>query len=253
MSGSSFMRGVSAGAMAIAFVSTQASAQQTLPSIDVGAAPRGRPQSARPAASAAPARPAPTRPIAPAPVIVAAPPGFSAERMKLPVYRDPPGQTVTSVDTKRFENESLATVGDLVQYSPGVQVYQGNSARDMNISIRGSGARSSTGLSNIVVLEDGFSMTPVNGGGTNIATTLGMAPQAYGGVDVYRGGSSALFGNYAMSGAVNFRMRSGAQIDGFETGHEYGSFGSVQNWLVAGKKYKDFDISLFASDARSDG
>jgi len=121
----------------------------------------------------------------------------------------------------------------------------------MVVSIRGSGARSSTGLSNIVVLEDGFSETIVNGGG--YGTALNLDPHAFGAVDVYRGGSSALWGNFAMEGAINFRMRSGAEINGAELGSEYGSFGSVQNWLVAGKKVGDFDISVFASDVRGDG
>ena len=153
--------------------------------------------------------------------------------MKLPVYRDPPGQTMTTVDTKIFQNESILTVGDLLDYSPGVTIAQGNSARDVVISIRGSGARTSTGLANIVVLEDGFSLTTANGG---VGSTLNMDPHAYGAVDVYRGGSSALWGNYAMEGAVNFRMRSGAQIDGAEIGSEYGSFGTAQNWAIGGRR-----------------
>lgn len=157
---------------------------------------------------------------------------------------------MTTVDTKIFQNESILTVGDLLDYSPGVTIAQGNSARDVVISIRGSGARTSTGLANIVVLEDGFSLTTANGG---VGSTLNMDPRAYGAVDVYRGGSSALWGNYAMEGAINFRMRSGAQIDGVEIGSEYGSFGTAQNWAIGGKKIGDFDLSVFASDVRSDG
>ncbi len=222
-------RGVSATALMLALASMPAGAQEALPAIDVGVA---QPQ---PAAAA------------PAPDVA---PGFSPERLKLPVYRDPPGQTTTTIDTKIFENESLLTIGDLLDYSPGVTVAQGNSARDMVIMIRGSGARTSTGLSNVVVMEDGFNLTLANGGG---GYTLAMDPHAYGAVDVYRGGSSALWGNYAMEGAVNFRMRSGAEINGAEIGSEYGSYGSAQNWAVVGKKVGDFDLSLFASDVRSDG
>ena len=49
-------------------------------------------------------------------------------------------------------------------------------------------------------------------------------PHAYAAVDVYRGPSSALFGNFANGGAINFRTRTGAEIDGVETGHEFGSY-----------------------------
>ena len=227
-----FARGVSATALMLALATMPANAQEALPAIEVG--------TAQPADA----------PADPPPPAVDVAPGFTPERMKLPVYRDPPGQTMTTVDTKIFQNESILNVGDLLDYSPGVTIAQGNSARDVVISIRGSGARTSTGLANIVVLEDGFSLTTANGG---VGNTLNMDPHAYGAVDVYRGGSSALWGNYAMEGAVNFRMRSGAQIDGVEIGSEYGSFGSAQNWAIGGKKVGDFDLSVFASDARSDG
>ena len=227
-----FARGVSATALMLALATMPANAQEALPAIDVGTAQPGD---------------APADPPPPAADVA---PGFTPERMKLPVYRDPPGQTMTTVDTKIFQNELILNVGDLLDYSPGVTIAQGNSARDVVISIRGSGARTSTGLANIVVLEDGFSLTTANGG---VGNTLNMDPHAYGAVDVYRGGSSALWGNYAMEGAVNFRMRSGAQIDGVEIGSEYGSFGSAQNWAIGGKKVGDFDLSVFASDVRSDG
>ncbi len=235
--------GVSAAALLLALAAVPAHAQEALPAIDIGAAQRAPAPEPGPAAEPAPV-------VAPPASVMNTPPGFSPERLKQPVYRDPPGQTITTVDTKHFENESVFTVGDLLDYSPGVTIAQGNSARDVVISIRGSGARTSTGLSNIVVLEDGFSETTANGGA---GLTLNLDPHAFGAVDVYRGGSSALWGNFAMEGAVNFRMRSGAEIDGFELGNEYGSYGAVQNWLVAGKKVGDFDISLFASNVQGDG
>jgi iron complex outermembrane receptor protein len=230
-----FSRGVSATALLLALASMPASAQEALPAIDVGAA---QPQ---PAAAAA------------APPATDFAPGFTPERQKLPIYRDPPGQTMTTVDTKHFENESISTIADIIDYSPGVTAYQGNNFRDVIISIRGSGARSSTGLANILVLEDGFSITPTNGGGTSINSTKSLDPHEFGAIDVYRGGSSALWGNYAIEGAVNFRMRTGAEIDGFEIGSEAGSFNSYQNWMIAGKKSGDFDISFFASDSRTQG
>jgi iron complex outermembrane recepter protein len=70
---------------------------------------------------------------------------------------------------------------------------------------------------------------------------------------VIRGPSSALFGNYATGGALNFRTRPGRTIDGVEYGVEGGSFGYLNNYLAAGKKVGNFEYSLFASDARGDG
>ncbi|MBG0812486.1 TonB-dependent receptor [Methylosinus sp. H3A] len=201
-------------------------AQEALPSIDI--AGEGAPRSAEPKAVA---------------------PGFSPEKKALPVYRDPTGQTFTTVKRDDFKTSPLVTIGDLVQYSPGVSFKQGNGPRDMTLSIRGSGARIGGAMRNIVLLEDGFTMTQPDG----FSRTDSTDPHAYAGVDVYRGPSSALFGNWANGGAINFRTRTGAEIDGVETGHEAGSFGYITNYTAIGKKYGDFDIAVFASDARGEG
>ncbi|HEY8064386.1 MAG TPA: TonB-dependent receptor [Methylosinus sp.] len=218
-------RGVSAGALLVASLSSVA-AQEALPSIDV--AGEGAPRGAEQNASA---------------------PGFSPEKKALPVYRDPTGQTFTTVKSEDFKTSPLVTIGDLVEYSPGVSFKQGNGPRDMTLSIRGSGARIGGAMRNIVLLEDGFTMTQPDG----FSRTDSTDPHAYAGVDVYRGPSSALFGNWANGGAINFRTRTGAEIDGVETGHEAGSFGYFTNYTAIGKKYGDFDIAVFASDARGEG
>lgn len=180
MSNRNFARGVSATALLLALSSLPVGAQEALPAIDIGtnAAPPGN--------VAAPPPPS----LQPSAAVLAAPPGFSPERQKQPVYRDPPGQTVTTVDTKMFENESITSIGDLLQYSPGVTVAQGNSPGDQVISIRGSNRSGSTGFSNILVLQDGFSM--ILDAGPNGGYSFAFDPHAYGAVDVYRGGSSAM-------------------------------------------------------------
>ena len=66
-------------------------------------------------------------------------PSSAAGSAALPLY-NPVGQTVTSIDTKAFETSPQFTVSDLISYSPGVTVTQGNGPRDMGISIRGSNA-----------------------------------------------------------------------------------------------------------------
>jgi len=143
----------------------------------------------------------------------------------------------------------LVSVRDLLQYSPGVSFKQGNGPRDVVISIRGSSARNGFGVRNIVMLEDGFSVTQPDG----LSRTDLTDPHAYAGVDVYRGPSSALFGNFANGGAVNFRTRTGAEIDGVEIGSEFGSFGYLNNFTSIGKKVDNVDIAIFASDVRGDG
>ncbi|MCX7899601.1 MAG: TonB-dependent receptor plug domain-containing protein, partial [Methylocystis sp.] len=252
---SHLLHAASLNALALFLVSA-ANAQQSLPTINVGGAARPASSPVRTAApSTAPARvttPAPVRVAAPAPTPAKlAPPGFSEEKKKLPVYREPTGQTFTSVDAKIFRNTPIFTVRDVLAYSPGMSFKQGNGPRDISISIRGSGARNNFGVRNIQMLEDGFPVTQPDG----LSRTDLTDPHAYVGFDVYRGPSSALFGNFANGGAINFRTRTGAQIDGVETGHDFGSFDYMSNYMAVGKNYTDpkygnFDIAVFGSDVR---
>jgi len=227
---------------------SDAFAQQSLPTIDVGAG-RAKPR----AVTARRPAPAPVRVAAPAPARIVAPapaaPGFSPEKKQLPVYREPTGQTFTSIEAKDFKTAPLTTVSDLLQYSPGTSFKQGNGPRDIVVSIRGSSARNGFGVRNIQLLEDGFSVTQPDG----LSRTDLTDPHAYSGVDVYRGPSSALFGNFANGGAINFRTRTGAEIDGAEVGAEYGSYGYLNHFAAIGKKYGNFDIAVFSSDVRADG
>ena len=137
----------------------------------------------------------------------------------------------------------------MLRDSPGISVKQGNGPRDFGISIRGSNARNGFGIRNLVIFDDGFPVTQPDG----LSRSDLIDPRAYGAIDVIRGPSSALYGNYATGGALNFRTRPGGTIDGVEYGVDGGSFGYLNNYLTAGKKVGNFEDSLFASDARGDG
>ncbi|BAM89429.1 TonB-dependent receptor protein [Bradyrhizobium oligotrophicum S58] len=163
--------------------------------------------------------------------------------------QSPSGQTATTIDRSRYEDRPAFTVSDILRESPGVSLKQGNGPRDLGISIRGSNARNGFGIRNIALFEDGFPVTQPDG----LSRSDLIDPHAYGAVDVIRGPSSALYGNYATGGAINFRTRPGGSIDGAEIGSEGGSFGYLSNYLTFGKKVGNFEGSLFASDVRGDG
>ncbi|HKH00653.1 MAG TPA: TonB-dependent receptor, partial [Bradyrhizobium sp.] len=161
----------------------------------------------------------------------------------------PTGQTQTTIDRTQFDNRPAFSVGDVLSDSPGISLKQGNGPRDVGISIRGSNARNGFGIRNIVIFDDGFPVTQPDG----LSRSDLIDPRAYSAIDVIRGPSSALFGNYATGGALNFRTRPGGTIEGIEYGVDAGSFGYLNNYLVAGKKVGNFEASLFASDARGNG
>ena len=182
----------------------------------------------------------------PATPTLATTPGLQPGPGSLP---KPPGQTITTVSGERIKDEPAFTIQDLLQESPGVSFKQGNGPRDLGISIRGSNARNGFGIRNIVVLEDGFPVTQPDG----LSRTDLMDPHAYGGVDVYRGPSSAMFGNYATGGAINFRLWRGGEINGARFGTEGGSFGYLNNYAIIGGKSDTFEGAAFGSDVRGDG
>jgi iron complex outermembrane recepter protein len=209
------------------------------------AARRDRPR--RPKAHVA-ARPITAAPAPAAPAAVPLP-STEAGQAAAGALRTPAGQTVTSIPREPAKQAPAFSIGEILQDSPGISIKQGNGPRDVGISIRGSNARNGFGIRNIVMLDDGFPVTQPDG----LSRSDLIDPHAYGAIDVYRGPSSATFGNYATGGAVNFRTRSGASINGAEYGSDVGSFGYLNNYLALGGRSGPFEHFLFASDVRGKG
>ncbi|MGE0195204.1 MAG: TonB-dependent receptor plug domain-containing protein, partial [Methylocystis sp.] len=249
------MRGVCLAA--IAFSSSHALAQQALPTIDVGGA--------RARSTSVPSR-------GPSPSAGHASqsdrsPGEAAQGAIAPrqsVFDRPPGQAVTTFDrnfVRYIEQSPQANLGDLLRFSPGVTVTPLGQGGESIISIRGSGNNPNARaigrnfqLRDIVVLSDGFPVTIADG----FTRTAILDPHAFAGVEVYRGASSALLGNYALFGGIDFKSFTGEQLDGLEIGSEGGSFGYVNNFVRGGKRIVDpafgeFDVSIFGSDNRNSG
>jgi iron complex outermembrane recepter protein len=228
-------------------------ADRTLPPVTVDAPreARARPVAQRPKPRVSAVRRPPTRPVAATPASTVSTGGqnVTASAAREMLDQAPPGQTETTINRSQFENRPAFSIGDVLRDSPGVSIKQGNGPRDVGISIRGSNARNTFGIRNLVIFEDGFPVTQPDG----LSRTDLIDPRAYSAIDVIRGPSSALYGNYATGGALNFRTRPGRTIDGVEYGVDGGSFGYLSSYLAAGKKVGNFEASLFASDVRGDG
>jgi iron complex outermembrane receptor protein len=235
---------------ALSLVPSAAEAQTALPAVTVEA-PRvttARPAARKPAVRSSARTQAMPPSANPAPAASQSA-GITPSVARALLYQAPNGQTETTIDRSRFENRPAFSVADVLRESPGISIKQGNGPRDIGISIRGSNARNGFGIRNLVIFEDGFPVTQPDG----LSRSDLIDPRAYGAIDVIRGPSSALYGNYATGGALNFRTRSGGTIDGAEYGVDGGSFGYLNNYLAYGKKVGNFEGSLFASDARGDG
>jgi iron complex outermembrane receptor protein len=217
--------------------------------IEAPRALRARPAVDRPRIRSSSARRQTRPPAAVITTVAAQTKNVTASAARENLNQAPTGQTETTIDRSRFDNRPAFSVGDILSDSPGVSVKQGNGPRDVGISIRGSNARNTFGIRNVVIFDDGFPVTQPDG----LSRSDLIDPRAYGAIDVIRGPSSALYGNYATGGALNFRTRPGGTIEGVEYGVDGGSFGYLNNYLAAGKKLGNFEASLFASDARGDG
>jgi iron complex outermembrane receptor protein len=235
---------------ALALTPSTVAAQTALPAVTVEAP---RTTAARPAARKSSVRSSartqarlPSANPAPVASLTA---GITPSVARALLYQAPNGQTGTTIDRSQFDNRPSFSVADVLRESPGISVKQGNGPRDIGISIRGSNARNGFGIRNLVIFDDGFPVTQPDG----LSRSDLIDPKAYGAIDVIRGPSSALYGNYATGGALNFRTRPGGSIDGAEYGVDGGSFGYLANYLAYGKKVGNFEGSLFASDARGDG
>ena len=218
-----------------------------LPPVTVVAPSSAKPVKKPKVQSSGAARPA-TTPAA-APTAASSGSQESTNAVRAGLNQAPAGQTETTISRSVFDNTPAFSVNDILDNSPGISMKQGNGPRDFGISIRGSNARNGFGIRNLVIFDDGFPVTQPDG----LSRSDLIDPHAYGAVDVIRGPSSALYGNYATGGALNFRTRPGGSIDGVEYGVDGGSFGYLNNYLAAGKKVGNFEGALFASDTRGDG
>jgi len=156
----------------------------------------------------------------------------------------PTGQIQTTISRDRTTDTRAFSVADLLTDSPGVTIKQGNGPRDFGISIRGSNARNGFGIRNILMFDDGFPVTQPDG----LSRSDLIDPHAYGSVNVVRGPSSALYGNYATGGAIDFRTVPGHLIDGLEVGADGGSYGYANSYFTYGKKLGNVEASIFASE-----
>ena len=160
----------------------------------------------------------------------------------------PIAQTTSTVSREQFATMPSVSIGEVLALVPGVTFVQGNGPRDVSISVRGSNARQTFGIRNLQVFEDGFPVTQPDG----LARTDLTDPHAYGSIEVMRGPSSARYGNYATGGAIDFRTRSGRDLQGVEGGIDLGSYGYSNEYLTAGGGDDRFEYSAFASHVRGD-
>ncbi len=122
-------------------------------------------------------------------------------------------------------SESLGSV-------PGLQIQnRQNYAQDLQLSVRGFGARSMYGVRGVRIYVDGIPATMPDGQGQTSNIDLNSVEK----VEVLRGPFSALYGN-ASGGMVNVETETGQQPARLEASSYFGSYGTWRYGVMASRR-----------------
>ncbi len=139
-------------------------------------------------------------------------------------------------------SESLATV-------PGLSVQnRQNYAQDLQLSVRGFGARSSFGVRGVRLYADGIPGTMPDGQGQFSHFDLGSADR----IEVLRGPFSALYGN-SSGGVVSIYTEDGAPGPGVLATLASGSLGTERGALKASNAWGGSNFVVDAAHFETDG
>ncbi|MGJ7492258.1 TonB-dependent receptor family protein [Variovorax sp. ZT4R33] len=162
---------------------------------------------------------------------------------------DMPG-SVDRVDRQQLRDGKLqVNLSESLGSVPGLQVQnRQNYAQDLQISIRGFGARSTFGLRGVRLYVDGIPATLPDGQGQSTNIDLGSADR----VEVLRGPFSALYGN-SSGGVIQVFTEDGEAPPRLGFSVAGGSFGSTRIGAKASGANGAVDYVLSASRFRTDG
>lgn len=144
-----------------------------------------------------------------------------------------------------------AGLHEVLRYTPGMQATSRFGLDDVNLSIRGSGIRTTFGVRGVAIMLDGVPLTEPDGQTRLDLLELATAKQ----VEVLRGPASALYGGVASGGAINIISRTGAESRGASLRAQRGSFGFEKYDGAYGATFADDRGSVYVSGAHtwSDG
>ncbi|RDC53421.1 TonB-dependent receptor [Acinetobacter sp. RIT592] len=126
------------------------------------------------------------------------------------------------------DNSMNVNLSETLKGVPGLQLNnRENYAQDLQISMRGFGARSSFGVRGVRLYVDGIPATMPDGQGQ----TSNIDLNSLGHIEVLGGGFSSLYGN-SSGGTILTTTREGQGADSIELGHSAGSQNKGQTKLV---------------------
>ena len=162
-----------------------------------------------------------------------------------------------------IDRDTIEAAGPQVNLSeslnrvPGLTILsRQNYAQDLQVSIRGFGARSAFGIRGVRLLVDGIPATTPDGQGQGSSISLTSTDR----IEVLRGPLAQLYGN-AAGGVIQAFTREAPSNPEFEAAAYVGSFGMRRtDWQYAGRvgqyglvaDYSTFDIDGFRNNSKTE-
>ncbi|HUP98191.1 MAG TPA: TonB-dependent receptor [Usitatibacter sp.] len=189
---------------------------------------------------------------------------FAAHAQEIPVPQEPIVVSATREDTRAFDAPAAVSVvdaatlrvaGPMVNLSeamarvPGLTVLnRQNFSQDLQLSIRGFGARSTFGIRGVRLIVDGIPATMPDGQGQASAVSLPSAAR----IEVLRGPLALLYGN-AAGGVVMVVTEAGAPQPTLSASASAGSFGAHRGGVSFAQSCGPYSFIVEASRFATDG
>lgn len=173
----------------------------------------------------------------------------TATRTELPPFEVPASVDVIDGERLRADGRAQLNLSESLALTPGVLARdRQNQAQDLQLSVRGFGARSTFGVRGVRIYVDGIPATMPDGQGQLSHIDLGSA----GRVEVLRGPFSALYGN-SSGGVVQVFTEQGQGPFTLAPSLAWGSDGFYRSGLKAAGSSGALGYTLNASRFGSDG
>ena len=173
---------------------------------------------------------------------------ISGRRIREPSFDVP--AAISAVNRDAIESAGpQVSLAEVLNRVPGISVLnRNNEAQDLQLSIRGFGARSTFGIRGVKVLVDGIPATMPDGQGQVSNVSLGSV----GRIEVLRGPLAQLYGN-AAGGVVRIVTQDDALVPTATVTAARGRFGLRKIGVKASTSTPGYGLTIEGAESRTDG
>lgn len=189
------------------------------------------------------------------------PPAFSEDTMKLDsitvkgeaISTSTKPTTVNVITSDDFEDINMTRTDEILEEVPGIEIHnygQGGVANEFSMR----GFRNAAHGGDAAIVIDGISLNESLSHADGYADMNVIIPMEINRVEIYKGPTSPLFGNFARGGAISFHTRKdGNYVEGEVTGGSYETFDTqVSFGTDLGKVHNNTAAQIYTSGGYQD-